>query len=87
MRPSPTPNGALAPPRLIPGRGQLPVLLSVPHAGRAYPDWLVRLSRRGAASLAPLEDPLVDRLVGLSRLRVLRPVTRQVVTLIHTLRH
>ncbi|PTA46802.1 TetR/AcrR family transcriptional regulator [Micromonospora sp. RP3T] len=31
--------------------------------------------------------PLVDRLVGLSRLRVLRPVTRQAVTLIHTLRH
>ncbi|WP_089156872.1 TetR family transcriptional regulator [Micromonospora sp. NBS 11-29] len=31
--------------------------------------------------------PLVDRLVGLSRLRVLRPVTRQVITLIHTLRH
>ncbi|GLR46987.1 N-formylglutamate amidohydrolase [Sphingomonas astaxanthinifaciens] len=63
MRPSSTPTGALAPPRLIPGRGQLPVLLSVPHAGRAYPDWLVRLARRGAASLAPLEDPLVDRLV------------------------
>lgn len=31
--------------------------------------------------------PLIDRLVGLSRLRVLRPVTRQVLTLIHTLRH
>ncbi len=31
--------------------------------------------------------PLVDRLVGLSRLRVLRPVTRQALTLIHTLRH
>ncbi|MFJ8577402.1 TetR family transcriptional regulator [Micromonospora sp. NPDC093277] len=31
--------------------------------------------------------PLVDRLMGLSRLRVLRPVTRQVLTLIHTLRH
>ncbi|MFE9653399.1 TetR family transcriptional regulator [Micromonospora sp. NPDC006431] len=31
--------------------------------------------------------PLVDRLVGLSRLRVLRPVTRQVLTLIYTLRH
>lgn len=31
--------------------------------------------------------PLVDRLVGLSRLRVLRPVTRQVLDLIRTLRH
>lgn len=54
---------ALASPRLIPGTGRLPVLLSVPHAGRAYPDWLVRLSRRGQDSLHPLEDPLVDRLV------------------------
>jgi N-formylglutamate amidohydrolase len=55
--------GALAPPRLVPGTGRLPVLLSVPHAGRNYPDWLVRLSRRGQNSLHPLEDPLVDRLV------------------------
>jgi N-formylglutamate amidohydrolase len=39
------------------------VLLSVPHSGRDYPDWLVRLSRRGQDSLRPLEDPLVDRLV------------------------
>lgn len=39
------------------------MLLSVPHAGRAYPDWLVRLSRRGRDSLHPLEDPLVDQLV------------------------
>ncbi|ATO14629.1 TetR family transcriptional regulator [Micromonospora sp. WMMA2032] len=31
--------------------------------------------------------PLVDRLVGLSRLRVLRPVTRQALSVIHTLRH
>ncbi|WP_200211561.1 TetR family transcriptional regulator [Micromonospora coerulea] len=31
--------------------------------------------------------PLVDRLVGLSRLRVLRPVTRQALDLIRTLRH
>lgn len=39
------------------------MVLSVPHAGRVYPDWLVRLSRRGQDSLRPLEDPLVDRLV------------------------
>lgn len=39
------------------------MLLSVPHAGRDYPDWLLSLSRKGRASLASLEDPLVDRLV------------------------
>lgn len=54
--------GALPVPRLIPGTGRLPVLLSVPHAGRNYPDWLLRMSRRGRDSLRPLEDPLVDRL-------------------------
>nr|WP_314445342.1 N-formylglutamate amidohydrolase [uncultured Sphingomonas sp.] len=53
----------LAPPRLIPGSGSLPIVLSVPHSGRVYPDWLIRLSRRGRESLFPLEDPLVDRLV------------------------
>lgn len=50
-------------PRLIPGSDAWPVLLSVPHSGRAYPDWLLRLSRRGRDSLKILEDPLVDRLV------------------------
>jgi N-formylglutamate amidohydrolase len=55
--------GVLSPPRLIPGTGRLPILLSVPHSGSVYPDWLVRLSRRGENSLRPLEDPLVDRLV------------------------
>ena len=44
-------------------RGDLPVLLSVPHSGRDYPDWLVGLSAAGKASLTSLEDPLVDRLV------------------------
>lgn len=44
-------------------RGELPVLLSVPHAGRDYPDWLVALARGGLEALCPLEDPLVDRLV------------------------
>jgi N-formylglutamate amidohydrolase len=39
------------------------VLLSVPHAGRDYPEWLVGLARHGAKSLTALEDPLVDRLV------------------------
>lgn len=58
-----TDPGTLASPRLVPGTGRLPVLLSVPHSGRNYPDWLVRLSRRGKDSLYPLEDPLIDRLV------------------------
>jgi N-formylglutamate amidohydrolase len=38
-------------------------LLSVPHSGRDYPDWLVALSAKGEASLSALEDPIVDRLV------------------------
>lgn len=44
-------------------RGRLPVVLSVPHAGRAYPGWLLERARHGHKSLAALEDPLVDRLV------------------------
>jgi N-formylglutamate amidohydrolase len=50
-------------PIVHPPRGELPVLLSVPHSGRDYPDWLVALSAGGKRSLTPLEDPLVDRLV------------------------
>ena len=44
-------------------RGDLPVLLSVPHSGRDYPDWLIALSTGGKSALSGLEDPLVDRLV------------------------
>lgn len=50
-------------PRLVPGSGAWPILLSVPHSGRHYPDWLLRLSRRGRETLKVMEDPLVDRLV------------------------
>jgi N-formylglutamate amidohydrolase len=50
-------------PIIHPPRGELPVLLSVPHSGRDYPDWLVALASQGKASLTTLEDPLVDRLV------------------------
>jgi N-formylglutamate amidohydrolase len=39
------------------------VLLSVPHAGRDYPDWLLAEAKHGQASLDMLEDPYVDRLV------------------------
>lgn len=44
-------------------RGNLPVLLSVPHAGREYPAWLVDMASSGQPSLTALEDPWVDRLI------------------------
>lgn len=53
----------LSEPIVLPPRGELPVLLSVPHSGRDYPDWLVAMASAGKASLVSLEDPLVDRLV------------------------
>lgn len=43
-------------------RGSLPVLLSVPHAGRDYDEAVVANAAQGLRSLEPLEDPLVDRL-------------------------
>ena len=54
---------SLPPPIIHPPRGDLPVLLSVPHSGRDYPEWLVAMASGGRASLTTLEDPLVDRLV------------------------
>lgn len=56
-------NDPLPGPVIHPPRGQLPVLLSVPHAGRDYPQWLLDMARGGRKALQPLEDPLVDRLV------------------------
>jgi N-formylglutamate amidohydrolase len=53
----------LPPPLIHQPRGELPVLLSVPHSGRDYPDWLISMASAGKASLTTLEDPLVDRLV------------------------
>ena len=49
-------------PIVHPPRADLPVLLSVPHSGRDYPDWLVAMASGGRRALASLEDPLVDRL-------------------------
>ena len=54
---------ALSAPIVHPPRGNLPVLLSVPHSGRVYPDWLVDMASGGKTALVSLEDPLVDRLV------------------------
>ena len=56
------PPGPLSGPLIHPPRIGLPLLLSVPHAGRDYPDWLLSDAGGGKASLEPLEDPLVDRL-------------------------
>jgi len=44
-------------------RGHLPVILSVPHSGRDYPDWLIEMAPGGRQVLCSLEDPLVDRLI------------------------
>lgn len=54
---------ALASPIIHQPRGSLPVLLSVPHSGRDYPDWLVESASAGRPALSSLEDPLVDRLI------------------------
>lgn len=59
----------LSAPLIHPPRGDMPVLLSVPHSGRDYPDWLVANARDGRASLEALEDPWVDRLVWRARER------------------
>lgn len=56
-------NDPLPGPVIHPPRGDLPVVLSVPHAGRDYPQWLLDMARGGRKALQALEDPLVDRLV------------------------
>ncbi|MCL6699546.1 N-formylglutamate amidohydrolase [Sphingomonas sp. NSE70-1] len=55
MRPYP-------PATLHPSRGSLPVLLSVPHAGREYDAVILANAAQGRQSLEMLEDPFVDRL-------------------------
>lgn len=52
----------LLPPIVHAPRGAVPVVLSVPHSGRDYPQWLLANAVRGRAGLESLEDPLVDRL-------------------------
>ena len=51
-------------PRIHPGDNRWPVLLSVPHAGRDYPYWLLEMANGGRRALEALEDPFVDKLVG-----------------------
>lgn len=50
------------PPTFHPPRGSLPVLLSVPHAGREYGASILANAAQGLRALETLEDPLVDRL-------------------------
>lgn len=49
--------------RIGPERPVSPVVLSVPHGGRAYRPELLRAARLPQAALETLEDRLVDRLV------------------------
>jgi N-formylglutamate amidohydrolase len=49
--------------RLGPEKPGSPVVVSVPHAGRAYSDRLLASARLSRARLETLEDRLVDRLV------------------------
>ena len=49
--------------RLGPARPESPVVLSVPHAGRAYSSALLAAARLHVSVLEGLEDRLVDRLV------------------------
>ena len=69
-------------------RRELPELLWLGYMGVVL--FWVHDRSPGQARTRRLIDgvvPLIDRLVGLSRLRVLRPVTREVLDLIRTLRH
>ena len=65
--------------RFGPEAPAIPVVLSVPHAGRAYSDELLGAARVSLKTLEVLEDRLVDRLVwravaeGASALVALRP--------------
>jgi N-formylglutamate amidohydrolase len=50
------------PPTIKPPRGNLPLMLSVPHAGREYDEATLANAAQGRIALEVLEDPLVDRL-------------------------
>ena len=54
--------GRFPPPTIHPSRGSLPVLISVPHAGREYGEDVLANAVQGRRALEMLEDPLVDRL-------------------------
>ncbi len=54
--------GRYPPPTIHPPRGSLPVMLSIPHAGRDYDQAILANAAQGRRGLETLEDPLVDRL-------------------------
>lgn len=49
-------------PTIHPPRGSLPIMLSIPHAGREYDRDMLANAAQGRRALETLEDPLVDRL-------------------------
>ena len=55
------PSGGIS--RLGPRSPESPLVVSVPHAGRDYPEALLRQAWLGRAALQSLEDRYVDRLV------------------------
>ncbi|MEH3108288.1 MAG: N-formylglutamate amidohydrolase [Sphingomonas fennica] len=55
---------APAPFEFHPGVGHVPVLLSVPHAGRHYPASVLSAARVSTHALEALEDRHVDALIG-----------------------
>jgi AcrR family transcriptional regulator len=69
-------------------RAHLPELLWLAYMGVIL-YWVHDRSPEQAKTRTLIDGavPLIDRLVGLSRLRVVRPVTRQLMDLIRTLRH
>ncbi|MBL6275019.1 TetR family transcriptional regulator [Micromonospora fiedleri] len=69
-------------------RPHLPELLWLAYMGIVL-YWVYDRSPGQARTRALIDGavPLIDRLVSLSRLRVLRPVTRQIVELLRILRH
>ncbi|MBC7985598.1 MAG: N-formylglutamate amidohydrolase, partial [Sphingomonadaceae bacterium] len=50
--------------RFGPARAATPVVVSVPHAGRDYPEALLAASRLALSSLRQLEDRYVDGLAA-----------------------
>lgn len=75
--------GRFPPPTIHPSRGSLPVLISVPHAGREYGEDVLANAVQGRRALEMLEDPLVDRLcwraVGAGTGAVVQRVPRAVI--------
>lgn len=70
-------------PIIHPSRGSLPVLLSIPHSGRAYDPAVLSNAAQGRRALETLEDPLVDRLawraIAAGIGAVVQPVPRAVI--------